>query len=199
MRGCRPLQAHEVVEVARSFGGRYQWRDQALFLVGLYTGFRITELLSLRWCDCLQHGQIAASLTVPRRHMKNQQQGRTVVLHPHAREALWRWYQDDQPATDTLYVFRSRKGHNKPLTRQSAWQILMDAYRSCQMSGRLGTHSLRKTFAMVVHEHLGRDLYRTQQALGHANISSTIHYLPRAEAEIQQAILSVAYPFPPSA
>jgi hypothetical protein len=58
------------------------------------------------------------------------------------------------------------------------------------MSGRLGTHSLRlcKTFALAVHEQLGPDLYRMQQALGHANIGSTMHYLPVAEAEMQQAI-----------
>ena len=77
MSGCRPLQAAEVVEVAQSFGGRYALRDRALFLVGLYTGFRITELLSLRWRDCLRHGQVAAAVTVARRAMKNEQRGRT--------------------------------------------------------------------------------------------------------------------------
>jgi hypothetical protein len=45
MRGCRPLRPEEVVAVTQSFGGRYQWRDRALFLVGLYTGFCITDLL----------------------------------------------------------------------------------------------------------------------------------------------------------
>jgi site-specific recombinase XerD len=68
----------------------------------------------------------------------------------------------------------------------------MDAYVSCGMSGRLRTHSLRTTFALAVHEQLGRDLYRTQQALGHANIGSTIHDLLVAEAEMQQAIVSVS-------
>jgi integrase len=193
MPGCRPLRPEEIAEVRQSFGGRYQWRDRALFLVGLYTGFRITELLSIRWHDCVRQGQVTAALSVERRHMKQKHRGRTVALHPEARAALARWYADDQPATGALYVFRSRKGANRPLRRQTAWQILMDAYTSCGMSGRLGTHSLRKTFALAVHEQLGRDLYRTQQALGHANIGSTIHYLPVAEAEIQQAIVSVSY------
>jgi integrase len=198
MSGCRPLQPAEVVEVAQSFGGRYAARDRALFLVGLYTGFRITELLSLRWRDCLRQGQVAAAVTVARRAMKNKQRGRTVALHPHAQAALQEWYQVAQPADGSLYVFRSRKGGNRPLTRQSAWQILLDAYASCSMTGRLGTHSLRKTFAMTVHEQLGRDLHRTQQALGHVNISSTLHYLPVADVEIQQAIVAVTYPFGPA-
>jgi len=194
MSGCRPLRPDEIREVAQSFGGRYQWRDRALFVVGLYTGFRITELLSMRWQDCVRQGQVTDALTIARRHMKQHQRGRTVALHPEARAALARWYADDQPASGTLHVFRSRKGQNRPLTRQTAWQILMEAYLSCGMSGRLGTHSLRKTFAGAVHEQLGRDLRRTQQALGHANIGSTIHYLPVTDAEIQQAIIAVTYP-----
>jgi site-specific recombinase XerD len=52
---------------------------------------------------------------------------------------------------------------------------------------------------MTVHEQLGRDLHRTQQALGHVNISSTLHYLPVADVEIQQAIVAVTYPFGPAA
>jgi hypothetical protein len=48
---------------------------------------------------------------------------------------------------------------------------------------------------MTVHEQLGRDLHRTQQALGHVNISSTLYYLPVADVEIQQAIVAVTYPF----
>src|SRR5512145_600640 len=97
MSGCRPLQAAEVVEVAQRFGGRYAARDRALFLVGLYTGFRITELLSLRWQACVRQGQVAAALTVARRAMKNKQRGRTVALHPHAQAALQAWYQVAQP------------------------------------------------------------------------------------------------------
>jgi len=58
MRGCRPLRPEEVVAVTQSFGGRDQWRDRALFLVGLYTGFCITDLLGLRWHDCLRYGQV---------------------------------------------------------------------------------------------------------------------------------------------
>ena len=48
MQGCRPLSPEEVDEILVSFGDRYAARDKALFVMGVYTGFRITELLSLR-------------------------------------------------------------------------------------------------------------------------------------------------------
>jgi integrase len=153
----------------------------------------MTALLSIRWHDGVRQGQVTAALSVEQRHMQQKHRGRTVALHSEARAALARWYAADQPASGTLYVFRSRKGRNRPLTRHTAWQILRDASVSCGMSGRLGTHSLRTTCALAVHEQLGRDLYRTPQALGHASIGSTMHSLPVAEAEMQQAIVSVSY------
>jgi integrase len=51
MKGCRPLTDEEVVLVQQSFGGIYAARDKALFLLGVKSGFRISELLSLQVGD----------------------------------------------------------------------------------------------------------------------------------------------------
>jgi integrase len=91
MKGCRPLSDPEIALVSRSFGGTYAARDRALFLLGIKTGFRIAELLSLRVGDVLQHQRIVDQLTVRRAHMKQQREGRTVPLHPEAKAALATW------------------------------------------------------------------------------------------------------------
>ena len=46
MKGCRPLADEEAVAISQSFGGRYAARDKALILLGIKSGFRISELLS---------------------------------------------------------------------------------------------------------------------------------------------------------
>ncbi len=48
MRGTRPLTDEEIEIVSGSFSGRFELRDRALFLLGVKSGFRISELLSLR-------------------------------------------------------------------------------------------------------------------------------------------------------
>jgi integrase len=63
----------------------------ALFVVGHRTGFRISELLSLKVGDVQQHGKIVDHVTVQRRHMKKKTEGRTVALHPEAIAALSVW------------------------------------------------------------------------------------------------------------
>jgi integrase len=80
MKGCRPLTEAEVALVRQSFGGRYSRRDQALFLLGVKSGFRISELLLLRVGAVWQGQRVAERVTVRRQHMKRQTEGRTVLL-----------------------------------------------------------------------------------------------------------------------
>ncbi len=67
----------------------------------------------------------------------------------------------------------------------------MGRYAEHQLGGTLGTHAMRKTFANNVHVLLGRDLVKTQRALGHKNVSSTVSYLSFLEEEIDEAILAL--------
>jgi integrase len=120
MKGCRPLTEAEVALVQASFGGTYADRDKALFLLGVKSGFRISELLSLRIGDVSQHGRLVDRVTVPRRQMKNTREGRTVRLHPEAKATLATWLltvRQDPSATVQTFVFRSRKEVNRPISK----------------------------------------------------------------------------------
>jgi site-specific recombinase XerD len=103
-------------------------RNRAWIILGTRTGFRISELLSLKVGDVYQQGQIVDFITVPN-----------------------------------------------------------DA---CGLTGRLGTHSMRKTFAITMYQRLNENTFKVQQALGHKWITSTQAYLPINEAEISAALLT---------
>jgi len=194
MKGCRPLTESEADDVVASFWGRYAKRDKALFLLGTLSGFRISELLSLRLSDVIQGGQVVDRVTVERRHMKKKTEGRTILVHPKAKAALTDWIADlrrDGYMTDDAFVFQSRKGPNKAISRSHAWRVLKTVFADNELTGKLGTHSMRKTFANRVYDRLDRDLAKTQRALGHKNINSTISYLSFREEDIDAAILSI--------
>src|SRR5262245_52278435 len=133
MRGCRPFTDAEVEVIQWSFSGRYAARDRALFLVGVKTGFRITELLSLRVADVFAYGQVLERVTVQRRYMKGElgkgKESRTVPLHPVAQQALARWLAELKTwilLTPQTVVFKRQKGLNRPMSRRQAWGILME-------------------------------------------------------------------------
>jgi integrase len=190
MKGSRALTDDEVERVKAAFTGTFFLRDRALFILGVKAGFRISELLSLTVGDIFQNGKFVDKITVARRHMKKKREGRTVALHPEALQALKDWYVGGGgPFNSSVFIFISRKGANRALSRISAWKVLRKAFEKCGLTGKLGTHCMRKTFAKKVHEKLGRDLLKTQKALGHASVNSTVSYLSVDEEEIDDAIL----------
>jgi len=56
------------------------------------------------------------------------------------------------------------------------------------IGGNVGTHSLRKTFAISVYRTSGNDIRLTQIALGHANVEVTMKYLGISSAEVDSVI-----------
>ncbi len=194
MRGCRPLTDEEAERVLGHFSGRDAARNRAIFVLGVLAGFRISELLSLRVRDVLHRKEIALRIAVPRRRMKGRREGRSVLLHPQAKFALTTWLEELRQRGNLgrdSYVFPSRKGPNRPLGRIQAWRVLRRAFREARLTGSLGTHSLRKTFADRIYERLGNDLVLTQRALGHRDPASTVAYLSFREEEIDAAILAL--------
>ena len=194
MKGCRPLEEAEVQATLAALDGAYATRDRALFLLGVRSGFRISELLSLRLMDVTRHGKPLERVTVARKHMKKKVEGRTIVLHPEAKAALWEWLVELHALgymTSDTFVFQSRKGRNAALSRVQAYRILQEAYERAGVSGSTGTHTMRKTFANRVYSRLNGDLIKTQKALGHRNINSTVSYLSFREEEIDEAILGM--------
>lgn len=194
MKGCRPLTDDEAAAVLTRMAGRFANRDRALFILGTKSGFRISELLSLRIGDVIQAGKVVDRVSVRRAAMKKKIEGRTVLLHPDAKAALKSWL-DELHASGYMtaddFVFQSRKGSNQPIQKAQAWRIIHQAAANAGLTGKIGTHSMRKTFANAVYERLDRDLVRTQKALGHRNINSTVSYLSFREEDIDAAILAL--------
>jgi len=200
MKGCRPLTDEEVKLISQSFSGTFAKRNKALFVVGVRSGFRVSELLALRVGDVQQHGKIVDHVTVARRYMKKKTEGRTVPLHPEARAALSVWLEvlqkmlkghlDPQTPVFCSRVRDQETGLRRPISREQAWRILKEAFTANELTGKLGTHAMRKTFANRMYDKLGHDLVKTQRALGHKNINSTVAYLSFREEDIAAAILA---------
>ena len=195
MAGCRPLTPAEVAQVVRAFADDFQGqRNKALFIVGVKTGFRISELLSLKVSDVYRQGQVVDEVTVAKRNRKLKTASHTLPLHREAQQALGYWlacYQArEHLLPGDLPLFPARQGDHQAISRVRAFQMLTDAFRACGLTGRLGTHTLRKTFAVTMYARLDENIFKVQQALGHKWITSTQAYLPINAEEIKRAILA---------
>jgi integrase len=120
MKGCRSFTDQEADDIMKSFGGQYAARDKAIFALGRYTGERISAILRLNIGDIVQAGRIGDAVTYRWANRKGKVEGRTVKLHPTAKKALTEWI--NQLGKNTIliaehFVFQSRKGTNKPISR----------------------------------------------------------------------------------
>ena len=62
MKGTRPLDNDEIRRVAAAFTGTFAVRNRALFMLGVSTGGRSSELLSLTIGDVYQNGKAVSDL-----------------------------------------------------------------------------------------------------------------------------------------
>lgn len=81
------------------------------------------------------------------------------------------------------YIFKSREGDNKPITRQQALIILKEAAEVVDIKENVGTHSLRKTWRYHAWKS-GFNPALIMETLNHSNLSVTKRYLGIRQDEI---------------
>ena len=201
MAGMRSLTPDEFDCLLAHVAGRAGGRDHLMVLLGAHTGYRVSELLALTVGHVADGSVVRREVVLERRRLKGgvgvcrkSVSSRRVVLTPTARTAigdyLGRRFRGPAWARDQP-LFPSRKG-TAALGRTEAWRILRRAARECGLTGRIGTHSLRKTLAARVYESTGHDLVLTQRVLGHRHVTTTAQYLDTTEAAADAAVLAAA-------
>ena len=180
MAGCRPLSEVEVFQV---LGALKNERDKLLFILGIRTGFRISELLALRVSDVYRDGAALPKVKVLKRYIKEKKGSREIPLHPQA-QAMINLYVKTLRGPD---LFPSRMGGT--ITRYTAHTMLKDGFKRAGLKGALATHSMRKSFAKKIYAALGHDLVSLRDALGHSNVSTTMDYVTPNQSAIDRAVM----------
>ena len=195
MKGTRPLTNAEIRKVHSVFTGIYAERNRGLFVLGVSTGGRISELLSLRVGDVYQNGHAVSDLLFDKSIVKGGEVSRAVPVNVDGRdaiEALIAWhtdhYGDIEPSRP---LFPSRQG-NAAMDRRMAHTVLKTAFEAAGLNGKLATHSMRKSFAQRLYEQTN-DIYAVQEMLGHKNVATTQKYLGVNYASVRDAVEKMAF------
>lgn len=197
MAGRRPLTSLEermLLSVVRALPPR----DRCLITAQWFTGFRISEILSLKVGSVLRDGEIVSKIGIAPRNMKGGY-GRTrwIPVLPELHLALGSyigWLRRRFELTPEMPLFISREGDGegnlRPLSRESARRIIHAAFTAAAIEndGRLGTHTLRKTWARKVYKNSENDLMILKAALNHSDVSVTRKYLEADEDDVMAAI-----------
>ncbi len=191
MKGTRPLTNDEIRKVRDAFQGTYAKRNRGLFMLGVSIGGRVSELLALKVSDVYQNGQPVSDFQFDKSIVKGGETSRTIPVNTDGRKAIaeiiaWQCTYFGSLHPD-MPLFPSRKGTDKAVKRHAIHKILDAAFRAAGLTGKLATHTMRKTFAQRLYDKCN-DIYMVKELLGHKNVSTTQAYIGVNYVSAQAAV-----------
>lgn len=147
-------------------------RDYVLFVFGINTGLKITEMLSIKVEDLMtEHSVIKEYYSwIP----KEGEFSKEIFLNETVQRILFQYIQNANLRSSD-YLFLSKKT-KLPITRQQAYRIISCAADQVGIKGKIGTNSLRKTFGFHAYKR-GVAISLLQKHFNHSNPSETLKYL----------------------
>lgn len=164
MNLVQPIRDPETIKEIKKFYMEQNERNYILFLLGINTGLRISDILSLRVRD-VQGWNIYI-------REKKTRKPREIKMPSELKKALRNYIKDK---SNDEYLIKSRNGKNKPITRGMAYVILNQAAEEFGLE-RIGTHSLRKTYGYHFYKQF-KDVASLQQMLNHTDPKETLRYI----------------------
>ena len=167
-----------LIESAKREGDLMSPRDFAILELLYSTGGRVSEIIGINTTDLSITKLSDDEVSVLKLKGKGSKE-RFVPLGKYAVTALEDYLVRTRPAlagknskaTSALFL-NSRGGR---LSRQSAWQIVLDAADATGLSGRVSPHVFRHSYATHLLDG-GADIRVVQELLGHSSVTTTQIY-----------------------
>jgi integrase len=152
-------------------------RDYLMFVLGINSGLRVSDLLQLTIED-VQTGSVI---------IREQKTGKTkqFALSDTCIKAIRHYLKATGLTTGTL--FPSVKGINKPISKVQAWRILNKAADWVGITENIGTHTMRKTFGYHALRQ-GIDISYLQDCFNHSSQAVTRRYLGITQDELNDKV-----------
>lgn len=188
MKSVDPIRDVDDIERMKDYLEKKNERDFVLVVVGLYSGMRISDILSLKVKDVLED----------RIRIKEKKTGKSKVfaINPAMRKALDR-YIKNRELKEYDYLFPSRKRDREnglkivPIGRVAAYQIIKDAASYVGLRN-IGTHSLRKSFGYHHYKRYG-NVAVLMEIFNHSSPDITLVYIGYKQDEIDKYMTDFTY------
>ena len=166
-----PIKDIESINAMKEILKQHSQRDLLLFVFGINTGLRVSELLSLKVEDVSDGAIVKEFLYIS--DEKNDER-KAYYINNSVKNVLEKYLEDlDLKGSD--YLFKSKK-NAQPITRQQAYRIINHAAKEVGIPGRIGTHTLRKTFGYHAYRK-GIAISILMSIYHHHSPAETLRYL----------------------
>ena len=175
------LNWDEAMNLIRRLYRDHDYTLSLLIATGCFTGLRISDILTLRYCDLFSEEiELIEQKTKKRR---------TIRVNQHLRDHAHKCFRALELEDPTRHAFISRKKTVYSIQRVNAICKLLK-YRYGLKIAHFSTHSLRKTFGRRVVEMAGANsemaLIKLSDIFQHSSVKTTRIYLGLRKEELMQ-------------
>jgi integrase/recombinase XerD len=171
-------QIVSMIEAAYRQGQPITIRDQAMLELLYSSGSRVSELIGINLNDLSSVETEEGIITTLKLRGKGSKE-RIVPLGSFASKAIENYMTRVRPdlaaksSKTTSALFLNSKGSR--ITRQSAWQMVLDAAEAAGVTEHVSPHVFRHSYATHLLDG-GADIRVVQELLGHASVTTTQIY-----------------------
>lgn len=173
------------------------WRILLAIAFPLYTGFRRSDIVTLRW-DHIVYFDVDQSVTVrpsveirEQKTSKKRKRKREVPLGKEIAYYILKAYMEMRPREMREYVFKPRVQSSRPhLSVRGYNKIIEEAFARFEVFDRghpVAPHALRKSYCQYIFKEMGGNfeaLLKLNKILAHSTVEMTIRYL---EIDIEES------------
>ena len=186
MCGAEPIKnPNDIKRISEYLVANNRHRDNLLFVAGVNFGFRLSDLLTLKWGHLLNDDGGTVSINASFA-LKEEKTGRIreVFINRPVMGAICAYAEQLRDIDLDAYVFRAERKDrvlNTPLSVRRAGLMLREVINGQLGIGvRASTHCLRKTFgyqvAMNANDKAGA-INLLRELLGHSSEATTLSYI----------------------
>lgn len=167
-----------LIESAKREGDPLSLRDCAILELLYSSGGRVSEIIGVNTADISISHTNDGDVTVLKLRGKGSKE-RIVPLGKFAVSAIEDYFTRTRPALAAKNsksepaLFLNARG--KRLSRQTAWQIVLDAATATGLEGKVSPHVFRHSYATHLLDG-GADIRVVQELLGHSSVTTTQIY-----------------------
>ncbi|MFE8698290.1 tyrosine-type recombinase/integrase [Cytobacillus sp. FJAT-53684] len=161
-------------------------RDYLLFMVGISSALRISDILRLKVKNVWNGKKPVEYVEL---NEKKTGKYKRFPVTPNLNKAI-KEYMSEYNGQPEQYLFVSRVGHNKPITRQYANMMLNNACDMVGITEPFGSHGMRKSWGYWAFKQ-GISLDYISLALNHRSIAETKRYLGLLQEDLDNIYLQV--------
>ncbi|ACA45921.1 site-specific integrase [Clostridium botulinum] len=175
MNFVEPIRDKQKVRDIQDYLKQTNPRNYIMFITGVYTGLRISDILKLKVKDVKNKEGIYL------REKKTSKQNIIALNKLLIKE--YKWFCGN--LEDYEYLIKSREGINKPLSRVRAYEIIRKVGKDFGVEN-LGTHTMRKTFGYHYYKKT-KDIGTLMNMFNHSAPSITLKYIGISQDTMNKA------------